>query len=128
MGRPLCPGQPVKQKDIVWVRLPFSDLKRQKARPALVVSNDVYNENQPDVIVCAITSNLEAGPYKVSVAQGDLDSGRLPLPSMVRADKIIQVEKGLIDRTFARVKNGPYDAVVERIQALLSRRRAKATR
>lgn len=112
----------MKQRDLVWVRLPFSDLERQKGRPAVVVSNDAYNRAEPDIVVCAITSNLQKGAYKVPLAQGDLEQGRLPLPSMVRADKILQVEKTLIDRAFARVKNGPYDAVVERIQALVSRR------
>lgn len=112
----------MKQRDLVWVWLPFSDRERQKARPALVVSHDAHNGTPSDIAVCAIPSNLRKGDHKVPIAQGDLKEGRLPLPSMVRAEKTLQVEKTLIDRAFARVKNGPYDAVVERIQALVSRR------
>ncbi|HLE46780.1 MAG TPA: type II toxin-antitoxin system PemK/MazF family toxin [Candidatus Thermoplasmatota archaeon] len=112
----------MKQKDIVWVRLPFSDLERQKARPALVVSNDAYNRAQEDVIVCALTSNLQTEPYKVAVREKDLESGKLPLSSMVRADKILQVEKVLIDRALGRLTDAAYDQVSERIQELVSRR------
>lgn len=116
----------MRQGDIVWVRLPFSDLERQKARPALVVSNDAYNDAQPDVVVCAITSNLQAGDYKVPIAGKDLDAGELPLPSMVRADKILQVEQSLIDRAFARIKPGIYDRVVDRIEVLVARQKKSA--
>lgn len=113
----------MKQKDIVWVRLPFSDLERKKARPALVVSRDAYNHAHDDVVVCAITSNLQPGEYKVGLAERDLDSGNLPIPSMVRVDKVLQIEKKLIDRTFARVKNGTYDEVVKRLHSLVRRQK-----
>lgn len=117
----------MKQKDIVWVRMPFSDLEGQKARPALVVSRDAYNQAHDDVVVCAITANLQSNDYKVGITEKDLDAGKLPLPSMVRADKILQIEKKLIDRTVARVKNGTYDEVVKRLHALVRRQKA-ATR
>lgn len=113
----------MKQKDIVWVRMPFSDLQGQKARPALVVSRDAYNHAHDDVVVCAITSNLESNEYKVAITEKDLDLGKLPLPSMVRADKILQIEKKLIDRTFARIKNGTYDEVVKRLHSLVRRQK-----
>ena len=112
----------MKQKDIVWVRLPFSDMERQKARPALVVSRDAYNKAQEDVIVCALTSNLTPGPYKVAVRKEDLEQGKLPLLSMVRADKLLQVEKALIGRSLARLKDGAYDRVLKRIHELVGRR------
>ena len=111
----------MKQRDIVWVRLPFSDLERQKARPALVVSNDEYNAGHADAVVCAVTSNLREDPHKVRIGPKDLEAGTLPLASMVRADKLLQVEKALIARSFARLKPAAYDAVVERIHKLLRR-------
>ncbi len=116
----------MKQKDIVWVRLPFSDLEGQKARPALVVSRDAYNQANDDVVVCAITSNLKSGEYKVAITEKNLDAGTLPLPSMVRADKVLHIEKKLIDRTLARVTNRTYDEVVNRLQALVRRQKATA--
>lgn len=111
----------MRQRDVVWVRIPFSDLAREKARPALVVSNDAYNEVHEDVVVCAVTSSMEPGDYKVPLPSSAMERGGLPLPSMVRADKILQIEKSLIGRTLARVNTAAYDQVVQRVQTLIRR-------
>ena len=44
---------------IVWVQFPFSNLSEHKVRPALVISNDAYNNAKQDVLLCAITSSLQ---------------------------------------------------------------------
>lgn len=46
--------------DLWLVNFPFSDLSMTKARPALVVSSDIYHQNEPDVVFAALTSNLVA--------------------------------------------------------------------
>jgi mRNA interferase MazF len=50
----------VKQRDIILINFPFSDLTGAKVRPALVISNNEYNQNNLDALVLAITSNLSA--------------------------------------------------------------------
>lgn len=72
----------MNQTDIVWASFPYSDFSDAKIRPALVVSNDSYNAANNDVVVCAVTSNLGEGEYKVSIAMGDLSDGKLALPSL----------------------------------------------
>lgn len=54
----------VKQRDIILINFPFSDLTGTKVRPALVISNNEYNQNKLDALVLAITSNLSVHPYK----------------------------------------------------------------
>lgn len=53
----------------------------------------------------------------------DLEEGELPLESMVRADKVLPIEKGLVDeeRILGTLAPEAYDRVVERIQDLLAR-------
>ena len=47
-----------RQKDIVFFDFnPTVGHKQRGYRPALVVSNDVFNKNTKMVIVCPITSN-----------------------------------------------------------------------
>ncbi len=117
----------MRQQDLVWVQVPFSDLKRSKPRPALVLSQDQYNESQKDMIVSALTSNLQNSPYKIKIDQTNLETGRLPIPSMVRADKILSVEQDLVERSFARLDNVTYDEVVERVGVLTKRPEPKPT-
>lgn len=111
----------MNQQHIVWVRLPFSDRRRSKFRPAVIVSQAAYHGRHDDIIVCAITSNLRPSAYKVPLAQADLDEGHLPRPSMVRADKVLQVEKRLVDRSFARLRDPTYDEIIRKIIALVER-------
>lgn len=111
----------MNQRDLVWIRFPFSNLQDAKARPAIIVSRDAYNEAHEDVLICAVTSNLSPAPYKVPLSSEDLDDGELPVDSMVRADKVVQVEEDLIDRAFGRVAAGTYDQVVDAIHGLVKR-------
>lgn len=127
MGETSRRDKRVRQQDLVWVQVPFSDLKRSKPRPALVLSQDQYNVSQEDMIVSAITSNLQNSAYKVKVDQTNLETGRLPIPSMIRADKIVSVEQDLVERSFARLDNVTYDEVVEKVGLLIKRPEAKPT-
>jgi mRNA interferase MazF len=45
--------------EIVLVRFVFADETGEKLRPALVASADAYHEARQEVIIAAITSNLE---------------------------------------------------------------------
>jgi len=52
----------INQRDIILIPFPFSDLSESKIRPALVVSNNIYNSQSLDIVVTAITSNLSPNP------------------------------------------------------------------
>jgi mRNA interferase MazF len=44
--------------DVVLVASPFTNLQTTKQRPAVVISNAAYQQNRPDVILLAITSQI----------------------------------------------------------------------
>lgn len=46
--------------DIVLVPFPFTDQTTQKKRPAVVISSAAYHQAHPDLIVMAITSQMQA--------------------------------------------------------------------
>ena len=56
-----------KQRDIVLIKFPFSDLTGHKVRPVLVLSNDIYNQQSLDLLVCGITSNIKPIPYSIII-------------------------------------------------------------
>jgi len=76
--------------DVVLVEFIFSEKIGSKKRPALVLSSDRYNESRQEVIVVAITSNIERqliGDTKLK----DWKEAGLRYPSLVTA--IIQTIK-----------------------------------
>ncbi len=77
----------INQKNIILVPFPFSDLSGSKVRPALVVSNNIYNSQNLDIVVTAITSNLSPNSCKVFLDRDDLEYGFLPVKSAIRVDK-----------------------------------------
>lgn len=109
----------MEQRDIVWIKLLYSNLEEEKIRPALVVSNTEYNLRNLDVVVCGITSNLDKRPYSILISQKDLSEGNLPVPSRIKADKIMQVEKTRILKPFAKLKEQTYKAVIDEITKLV---------
>ena len=111
----------MKQQDIVWIRFPFSTLTKHKIRPALIVSNNQYNAKSSDVIVCAVTSKLDH-TNGIIIDSDDLVEGSLPLKSMIRADKIMQVNKVLIERSFARLHDMQFDKLSNHIYDLVRRK------
>jgi len=85
----------LKQKDIVLLPFPFSDLEGQKVRPALVVSNDTFNKTSADCLMVPLTSVIIDEPYSIIITPKDVISGKLVKTSRIKTDKIFSVEKNL---------------------------------
>jgi mRNA interferase MazF len=86
----------IRQRDLVLLPYPFTDMSGSKVRPALVVSNDSFNKSSADCVMVPLTSVLKDAPHSVMIKQSDLSSGTLVVTSRVRADKLFCVEKGLV--------------------------------
>lgn len=112
----------MNQREIVWVNVMYSNLRESKYRPAVVVSNNGYNQKSPDVVVCVVTSKLKDSEYGIPIDRRNIESGSLPLKSMIRADKILQVEKGLIAKSFAALDSKTFDSLAGKINKLVKRK------
>jgi mRNA interferase MazF len=83
----------LRQREILIIPIPFTDLRAIKRRPVLVLSNNSYNRASEDVVVAAITSNLQEQPYGVLIEAPDVQGGLLKRTSLVRADKIYTLSR-----------------------------------
>ena len=85
-----------KRGDIVLVEFAFSEGIGLKRRPALIISNDRYHKNREEVIVCAITSNIQRELFAdTKIAQWQ-EAGLL-YPSLVTGI-IRTIKAGLISK------------------------------
>ena len=109
-----------KQKEIVLIRYPFSDFSDFKLRPILVVSNDYYNQNFPDILLCGITSNMFQDAFSISLTNEDLETGFLPRPSVVKCHILHSIDSSLIIRKVAALNDIKFGEVTDKIKTLIS--------
>ncbi len=77
---------------IVSVKFPFSNLKGQKVRPALVLANVEFD----NLILCQITSKSYTSKVAICIKSEDFAKGNLPVVSFVRPDKLFTADATII--------------------------------
>ena len=109
-----------RQRDIVLVPFPFSDLSDQKVRPVLILSNDAYNRQSVDVVVCGLTTNLSPVPYSITIEVTDVEQpGTLRHKSRIKADTIASLEQTILIKQIARLKLPVFRQVIAMIEDLI---------
>jgi len=112
----------LKQREMVLIPIPYSDLKSKKRRPVIVISNNLYNQKTEDIVVVAVTSNIETKEYTLLITQNDMDEGNLPRDSMIRVDKIYSLSQLIVVKRLGKIKEATFESII----ALLNRLMASA--
>jgi mRNA interferase MazF len=110
-----------KQRDIIMIPFPYTDLTEIKQRPAIIVSNNNYNDSLDDVVVCAVTSKFQRDEFSVELLDKDLDYGKLPEISFVKAHKLLTIHKSKIIKKYSRVNEDYFSLIQDRIADLIER-------
>lgn len=110
---------PIKQRDIILIPFPFSDQSGQKVRPALILSNDKFNQSCEDVVACAITSNLKLSKYSLTISQEDIENGILYEKSSIKAESIFKIKKMLIIKRIAILDKAKFSEVISALNELV---------
>lgn len=84
---------------VVLVTFPFSNLKGQKVRPALVLANVEFG----NLILCQITSKSYTSKKAICIKSGDFAKGNLPVVSFVRPDKLFTADASIIKNTVGQL-------------------------
>jgi len=94
-----------KTGDILLVKFPFTNLKKSKKRPVIVVKN----ENSFGDIVCfQITSNSEQSNL-LKIENSDLDKSSLSLESFIKYDKCFTLNSEIVNKNIAKVNTNLID-------------------
>ncbi|WP_061298384.1 type II toxin-antitoxin system PemK/MazF family toxin [Leptospira borgpetersenii] len=81
--------------DIVLVNFPFTNLQTAKKRPAVIISNQTYQLQRPDVILMAITSQIKEPLATGEALIQDWQAAGLAKPSLFKP-LIATIEQSLI--------------------------------
>lgn len=104
--------------DVVLVVFPFTSQTGAKKRPAVVVSNNTYNRQKPDLVIMAITSQLRASVSLGEVWLGDWQAANLLKPSAVKP-LFATIEQNLVQRHLGRLSSQDQTALRNAIRSVL---------
>lgn len=105
-------GTNIKQRDIIFIKFPYSDLSNVKPRPVLVLTPSTFNSTNLDILCCALTSNLSNTRDGVKITNSDLDSGNIKFDSIVKSMKLFSCKKNRIIQVFAKLNKTKSTQVV----------------
>ncbi len=110
-----------KRGDVVLLPFPFTDLTSSKQRPALIISDDEFNREGIDVVMCAITSQSpdETSKYELSLKLEEMKNAGLPKPSKVKCGKIVTLDSRLIKKKLGKISNSSMKSVTSIINNLI---------
>ena len=104
--------------DVVLVPFPFSDLSASKARPAVVVSSTDYHESQPDLLLAALTSQVERATGRFDYRLRDWRGAGLRFPSALKP-VLVTLEPSRVLHRIGELSAADLAAVDERLRAAL---------
>lgn len=96
----------------------FSDQERREPRPVIVLSANSYNEDNTDVIVCGVTTNL-GHLHHIQIKKTDLSSGQLKPESGARADMLGRLSKSEIRFKLGHITDEYHKQLLEKIVELI---------
>lgn len=108
----------MKQKDIVLINFPFTSFENSKTRPAVVISNERFN-NGANIILLAISTKKGNEFYSTPLVQGDLVGDTLQRPCFVRYSNVLSIEKRLTIRKLGRLKDKKFAEIVGKLKSFI---------
>lgn len=104
--------------DIVLVPFPFTDQVITKKRPAVIISSRAYNRQRPDIILMAVTSQMQSANYF-----GDMTISQWQQAGLLKASVIkpifTTVEKGLVLKKLGSISDNDRKELKKAIQSII---------
>ncbi len=103
------------RRDIVVIEFPYSNLKKSKRRPVLILKVP----KGEDVIVLQITGASYEKLVEIQIKKEDFRQGSLKMESYIRIDKIASIDKSLIKYKVGSLKQEKFDEIVNEVCSFL---------
>lgn len=99
---------------VVLVTFPFSDLRGQKVRPALLLSCVEFD----NVILCQITSKDYSSSMAIPIEHDDFRRGKLPVNSFARPDKLFTADPSIITKIAGELRKDKIQEILKTVREL----------
>ncbi len=99
---------------VVLVSFPFSNLKGQKVRPALVLADSEFE----DYILCQITSKAYSSKKAIPLGITEFSEGSLPVKSFVRPDKLFTADTSIMKGIAGTISSRKINSILKEVRDL----------
>lgn len=103
----------IEQRDLILVPFPFSDQSGRKVRPAIVISNNLFNNNSEDILVVGVTSNISKDQYTLALNNIELEEGKLITNCCIKIENILKLDKELVIKKIGKIKKEKFKAILD---------------
>jgi mRNA interferase MazF len=104
--------------DILLVPYPFTNQTSTKKRPTVVISSNTYNQQKPDLIIMAITSQISPSLSLGESQIIDFSGAGLLKPSVIKP-VITTIEKSLVIRKLGQLQENDCQKLKQIILTIL---------
>ena len=104
--------------DIVLVPFPFTNQVITKKRPAVIISSGAYNRQRPDIILMAVTSQMQSADYFGDMTISQWQQAGLLKPSVIKPI-FTTVEKGLVLKKLGSMSDNDRKELKKAIQTII---------
>lgn len=100
-----------KQGDLILVRYPFSNMIDYKIRPALVVSNNFFNQKF-DSWVCPVSTKNKNNYFEIT---NFVKEGNLNKKSFVKTNAIASLDSNLILKKIGKINSEKINLIINKL-------------
>lgn len=101
---------------VVLVTFPFSNLKGQKVRPALVLADVEFG----NLVLCQITSKPYSSKTSICIKSADFATGNLPVVSFVRPDKLFTADQTIVKTKVGQLNHKTKTAILKKVRLIFT--------
>ena len=104
---------------MILVPFPFTDQSTIKKRPAIVISSDNYNQSKPDIILIAVTSQVNVTLQFGEVLIDDWAGAGLIKSSVIKP-VITTLQRNLVIRTLGKLQSPDFQELKNILQQIIN--------
>ncbi len=110
-----------KQGTVVLLPFPYSDLSSSQKRPAVIISNELFNRNSSDLICCLITTNLTKDNLSVFITEKDVVEGNIHFNSKIKPYRVFTVSKRIVLKKLCVLKKEKINSTIFKLNKIISK-------
>lgn len=104
----------MEQLTIALGRFPFTNQIDYKIRPAVIISNEKFNQAHNFVWACPITTKQTKKEFELEIPEKEF-SGKLEEKSFIRTDTIASIEKELFIKQMGKISKNLFEKLKNEI-------------